>query len=56
MKKKKFREKYKDYGWVVAEEEDGKIHARPLDKNGNVMDTPIVEIIKPKKNRKKSDK
>lgn len=34
-------------GWTVTEENDGKIHVRPT-KNGQIIDTPVEKIEKPK--------
>lgn len=33
-------------GWVVQTEEDNKVHARHVE-NGEVIDTPIIKVIKP---------
>lgn len=39
--------------WIVQEEKDNKVHVRPV-VDGEIIDTPVEEIIKPKK--KKSSK
>ena len=44
--------------WAVTEEEDGNIHVRPV-VDGEIIDTPIEEIItykEPKSKKKKSSK
>lgn len=44
--------------WAVTEEEDGNIHVRPV-VDGEIIDTPIEEIItykEPKPKKKKSSK
>ena len=38
--------------WTVTKEEDGNVHVRPV-VNGEIIDTPVEEIIKPKTNKKK---
>ena len=37
-------------GWAVTEEEDG-VHVRPVE-NGEILDTPVKKVIKPKKTKK----
>lgn len=39
-------------GWAVTEEEDGKVHVRPIE-NGEILDTPVEKVIKPKPTRKR---
>ena len=53
MKKKVFRERYRTQ-WAVTEEKDG-VHVRPV-VNGEVIDTPVEKVEKPKKKTKKGDK
>ena len=45
--------RYFDYvkGWAVTQETDGKVHVRPTE-NGEILDTPVEKVIKPKKSRK----
>lgn len=38
--------------WTVIEEEDDNIHVRPV-VNGEIINTPVEKIIKPKSNKKK---
>lgn len=50
--------KDKDYnklpkkGWIVREEDDNKIHVRPI-KNGEILDTPVEKVISYKESVKK---
>ena len=38
--------------WTVTKEEDGNVHVRPV-VNGEIIDTPVEKIIKPKSNKNK---
>lgn len=38
--------------WAVTKEEDGNVHVRPV-VNGEIIDTPVERIIKPKTPKKK---
>jgi hypothetical protein len=50
------KSRYFEYanGWAVTEEKDG-VHVR-LIKNGEILDTPVAKIEKPKKARKSTKK
>lgn len=39
-------------GWAVTQEDDGKVHVRPV-QNGEIMDTPVVRVEKPKPRTRK---
>lgn len=48
--------KYFEYrnGWAVTEEKDG-VHVRPI-VDGEILDTPIEKVIKPKRVKKSAKK
>ena len=39
-------------GWAVTQEVDGKVHVRPV-QDGEIMDTPVVRVEKPKPRTRK---
>ena len=53
MKKAVLREylKNREKGWTVTQEADGKVHVRPTE-NGEIIDTPVVKVVKARKPKK----